>query len=74
MENPKKNSVFVHKDFEKWSSRILEKRLLRYLPQTLENNATIKYFYTMGINYFYGHFEGGNKGFLCHGIKEGIIN
>ncbi len=28
MENPKKNSVFVHEDFEKWRSRILKKRLL----------------------------------------------
>jgi hypothetical protein len=22
----------------------------------------MKYFYARGINYFYGHFEGGNKG------------
>jgi hypothetical protein len=24
----------------------------------------------MGINYFYGHFEGGIRGILCHGIKK----
>jgi hypothetical protein len=26
---------------------------------SLENNASIKYFYASGINYLYGHFEGG---------------
>ena len=31
---------------------------------SLENNATIKCFYAMGINYFYGHFEGANKGYF----------
>jgi hypothetical protein len=35
-----------------------------------------KYFYAMGINYFCGHFEGGIRGVLCHGIKieESVIN
>jgi hypothetical protein len=35
------------------------------------NNATIKYFYPMGINYFYGHFEGrGNKGYFMPWYKN----
>jgi hypothetical protein len=48
---------------------------------SLENNASIKYFYASGINYLYGHFEGGGgggggvRGVLCHGIKiESIRN
>jgi hypothetical protein len=28
----------------------------------------------MGINYFYGHFEGGGiRGILCYGINHGIF-
>ncbi len=38
------------------------------IPYSLENNASLIYFYARGINYFYGHFEGEIRGVLCHGI------
>jgi len=31
MEYPKKNSVFVHEDFEKWPIRLLKKTTLKYV-------------------------------------------
>jgi len=41
MENPKKNSVFVHEDFEKWPIRLLEKTTLKEKQRISQKTALI---------------------------------
>jgi hypothetical protein len=44
MKNPKKNSVLVHEDFEKWPIRLLEKTTLNHFDSNLDKKIHENYF------------------------------